>query len=481
MFGDNAFANDQDNTGSDGVRSNSMQASSRRSLPAADHYDAAEGLAHRGFVGLVVLYFCTSLNDNAYRWLVIPIGYALLGPGYEGLILSVGLACFVSPYILLPAISGYLADRFSKRSVMIGCMIAQGAIILFGMGAILVGNVVWVFAALTLMGVQGALLAPAKSGCVPEIVRPQSISAANGVLGMATIFSAVVGSVLGEELYVLTRPAGLHRWWLSAVVLVGFAAVGWLGGLLVVHKPAADPHRRPPWNMAKETLCDLRLLAADRTLMLVAVGSAFFWFLAAMSQINIYLFSTTELHVREQYVGPLLGMLALGTGIGAVLAGIWSAGKIDLGLVPLSSVGIAIQRVVAVRRSRAKHRRNVDLRVDLLGAVGYSASPPAYTTCRCNPTCSSTAHWRTADVSWRPPISSASPPCCWPPASSGCCAACWASRPEGSSCSAAPLRWGSPASCCGYFRRRQPTHWHAPSAVFFADALGFDRFDSEEE
>ena len=68
----------------------------------SDGSDVPEGLAHRSFIGLAVLYFCTSLNDNAYRWLVIPIGYELLGPGYEGLVLSVGLACFVLPYMLLP-------------------------------------------------------------------------------------------------------------------------------------------------------------------------------------------------------------------------------------------------------------------------------------------------------------------------------------------------------------------------------------------
>ncbi len=311
-----------------------------------DGSNMASGLAHRSFIGLAILYFCTSLNDNAYRWLVIPVGYKLLGPGYEGLVLSVGLACFVLPYTLLPAPAGYLADRFAKRSVMVGCMIAQAAIIIVGMGAVLMSNVPLVFFTLTLMGVQGALLAPAKSGCVPEVVRAESISAANGVLGMATILSAVVGSVLGEELYVLTRPAGTHHWWISAAVLLGVAAAGWLGSLVVIRWPAADPHRRLPWNLVKETFHDLALLAADRRLMLVALGSAFFWFLAAISQINVYLFSTTELHIQEQYVGPLLGLLALGAGIGAVLAGVWSAGKIDLGIVPLSAIGIAFSASV---------------------------------------------------------------------------------------------------------------------------------------
>ena len=111
---------------------------------------------------------------------------------------------------------------------MAACMAAQAAIIAFGIGAILLGNVVLVFFALTLMGVQGAMLAPAKSGCVPEIVRRKSISAANGVLGMATIFSAVVGSVLGEECtYSPARPGSTAGGYRPRVLAGTPPSVGW--------------------------------------------------------------------------------------------------------------------------------------------------------------------------------------------------------------------------------------------------------------
>ncbi len=293
------------------------------------------------FIGLAMMQFLTVFNDNAYRWLIIPIGYEVLGPRYEGLILSIGLACFVVPYVLLAGPAGYVADRFPKRTVMATCMVAQALILVFGMGAILITSIPLAFLILVLMGTQGAMLAPAKGGCIPEIVRADRISMANGVVGFAMILGSVVGSVLGNELYVLTRPAGLHHWGLSAGVLIGAACAGWIAALTTVRSPAADPHRRFRVNQVRETLRDLAQLAADRKLLVVALASAFFWFLAALSQINVYLFGTTELHIHQQYVGPLLGVLALGAGMGSVLAGIWSAGRIDLGIVPLSALGIA--------------------------------------------------------------------------------------------------------------------------------------------
>ena len=46
--------------------------------------------------------------------------------------------------------------------------------------------------------------------------------------------------------------------------------------------------------------------------------------------------------MEQQYVGPLLAVLTLGIGGGALLAGIVSRGKVELGLVPLGGLGIAV-------------------------------------------------------------------------------------------------------------------------------------------
>ena len=77
---------------------------------------------------------------------------------------------------------------------------------------------------------------------------------------------------------------------------------------------------------------DLGHLAANRALFRVAAGSAFFWALASLAQINIDLFGITELNLTQKSIGPLVAVLALGVGVGSVLAGIWSAGKVEVRL-----------------------------------------------------------------------------------------------------------------------------------------------------
>ena len=91
--------------------------------PTSDAPDSAVtgGLSSRSFLGFLATQFLGAVNDNMFRWLVVPIGKQLIPEENAAVALSAGLACFVLPFILLAAPAGYLADRFSKRTVIVGC------------------------------------------------------------------------------------------------------------------------------------------------------------------------------------------------------------------------------------------------------------------------------------------------------------------------------------------------------------------------
>ncbi len=308
--------------------------------------DRRGGLGSRSFLALLVTQFLVSLNDNMFRWLVVPIGKELLSPAHAQRALSLGLACFVLPYILLAAPAGYLADRFSKRSVLVGCKVAEIVLMTLGIGSILLGNLYLMFLVLALMGAQSALFSPAKMSSIPEIVRADRISAANGLIGLTTVVAIIAGSVAGGVLYMLTGPTGVRHWGISAAALIGVASVGWAVSLAIGPLRAANPTQRFPLNMLRQTARDLAALAAQRPLWLAALASAFYWTLAAASQVNVDQLAVVHLGVAQQYVGPLLAALAVGVGLGSVLAGIWSAGKIELGMVPLAAAGMTISAVL---------------------------------------------------------------------------------------------------------------------------------------
>src|ERR1700752_3701452 len=87
---------------------------------------AASGEVSRGwrlgFWSLIVTQFQGALSDNALKWLV---SFLLLGMGLEQgkrdlLFVLVVPLLFSVPFLLFSMAGGFLADRFSKRSMTAG-------------------------------------------------------------------------------------------------------------------------------------------------------------------------------------------------------------------------------------------------------------------------------------------------------------------------------------------------------------------------
>jgi acyl-[acyl-carrier-protein]-phospholipid O-acyltransferase/long-chain-fatty-acid--[acyl-carrier-protein] ligase len=310
-------------------------------------------LGSPGFVGLVVTQFLGAFNDNMFRWLVVPIGQRVLpGENAETMALVLGGVCFTLPYLVLVAAAGSLADKFSKRSVIVGCKVAEVAIMLLGTAAILTLNVWFLFATVMLMGAHSAMYGPSKFGSLPEILRPAALSKGNGVMGLVTVIASALGTVAGFRLFdvVATRglfdDAGLTAAWPAAIALTGVAIAGLAASLFIPRLSAANPATPFKFDPLRETAPALKGLFSQRRLLRAALGIAFFWFLASLAQLNIDPFADIQFGLDKKDVGILLAVLVAGLGAGSVLAGWWSGGKVELGIVPLGTLGIIVSSLM---------------------------------------------------------------------------------------------------------------------------------------
>lgn len=317
-------------------------------------YNAAteRGLLSAGFLGLLATQFLTAMNDNIFRWLVIGIGKDHAGENVEQVLMA-GTVCFVAPYLVLAAPAGYFADRYSKRSVILACKIAEIVIMTLGIGGILLGGLpsglalTLLFSVVALMGAQSALFSPARSGSIPESVSPEKISKANGIFGLATVVSMVIGTAIGCWLADTTGEKGMDRWWLSAIVLIGVATLGTLTALPIATLPPADRSKRFPWDFPVQTWRDFKTLAASRALLRVALGIAFFYAVGGLAQLNIdQLAAEGGALGSESAKIPLLLSLIAGVSIGSVLAGVWSGDHVELGILPLGAAGVVVSSLL---------------------------------------------------------------------------------------------------------------------------------------
>ena len=329
-----------------------------------------------GFRPLLLLRLLTVVNDNLLRWLVIGLGKRAAGEAGTALVLTIGTAGFVLPFIVLAWLAGWLADRFPKRSVLVWCKAAEIAIVAAAAAAVAWGAGaggqiaglpagLWLLlAALVTIGSQAAILAPAMLGTIPETVPQEKLASANGVFALVTLAATLAGMAGGNWLADVTPLAAggsaavpLPAWITrlpfghaapTAGALVAVAVVGWLAALRLPRVAAADPHAALPWNALARSWHDLAELFANRKLAAAAAGIVFFWAMGAVAQLNIDQFAAESGSTSQGQVVPLLVALIVGIGLGSLLAGrlathgIDAGSRVDLGFVPVGGLVMAV-------------------------------------------------------------------------------------------------------------------------------------------
>ncbi|MDO4550310.1 MAG: MFS transporter [Planctomycetia bacterium] len=321
------------------------------------------------FIGLLITQFTVALNDNIFRWLIIPIGKATLGlyfleqglpvkEAYEkggNYALTVGGLVFLLPFVLLSGYGGICADRYSKRRVMIWCKIAEIIIMIFGIFCIYIGNPWLLFIALFMMGSQSAFYSPSKYSSIPEIVSEENVAKANGLIGLTTMFACIFGTVIGAILFNMTtlaeNPAqrylsqapGQANLWISASVLIGVAVTGLLSSFIIGKLSPKDPEKQFPLNPVRQSFQDISYLWTAGGLFLAAVGSAYYWGLGNLAMTNIDKFAMRDLVNDQTHVSLLLGLLVIGIGVGSFFAGFLTKnGRVNLRYIPGFALGIGI-------------------------------------------------------------------------------------------------------------------------------------------
>ena len=328
-----------------------METQASRNVEAIE--TAKSPLWTKGFIALLITQFMVALNDNIFRWLIIPIGKCAIGwSDNPDKIRGIGSIAFLVPFLLFATYAGYCCDRFNRRKVIIWCKAAELVVMAIGTIAILLQSVPFMLVTLFLMAAQSAFFSPAKYGSIPNIVPGNRISEANGYITMTTMVACIGGQVLGGILFVLTTPynqglpeigqGGMHNWIIWSSVIVGVAVLGLISSFFLPSITAADPHAKFPVNPIGQTYADLKLLVQNRYLFWIAMASSFFWGVGALAQINIDKFATEYLNVPQDWAMALLVALSVGMAGGAVIAGKLSRGRIELGLVPLGALAIVV-------------------------------------------------------------------------------------------------------------------------------------------
>ncbi len=317
-----------------------------------------------GFWSLIATQFQGAFNDNGLKFFVI---FLILGTNptasEKDLLVFVIGNLFALPFLLFSMAGGFLADRFSKRSVTIATKIFEVCAMLFAMYAFTRGNTRMAYAVIFLASTQAAFFGPSKYGLLPELLPDKLLSWGNGILELTTFLAIIAGAVIGPSL-----AQHFHgREAIAGLIFGACSLFGLLTSFGISRVPPADPAKKFSVNIFSDLKKQIQLVRPDRVLHLAIAGNTYFWFLGALLQFVIVFYGREVLHLDETRGGYLQAALAIGIGVGSYAAGLLSSGKIEYGLIPLGAIGMS-----AFAFAISIHGLSFVQVIVLLGALGFA-------------------------------------------------------------------------------------------------------------
>ncbi len=256
------------------------------------------------YLGLVFSQFLAAFNDQATHIIAVfyasdmLVRYAKVPWIDEKTVVFIVPACFVAPFFLFSPLAGVLADKFSKRNIVVFWKMAEVAIMALAMFGFLLPTLagtgwgdprtlaIWsagiAIGTVFLMGTHSAFFVPAKYGIMPEILHPAVLSKGNGFLEGSSFLAQILGTSFGGLLYGPLKPTfdngtlEAGSTWIIGLVLFLLAVIGAGASLFMGRVRPAASERKLTLNPFAPLANNLSVVRRSRPLILAVIGIAFF-------------------------------------------------------------------------------------------------------------------------------------------------------------------------------------------------------------
>ena len=278
------------------------------------------------FIAMATSYSLGVFNDNFFRQATLLLAVGAGVKWYQG----AAMALFSLPYLLFAALAGCMADRFSKRRVVIGAKGLEVAAMVCGAVAICTGNPYLMLAIVFLMGFQSAIFGPSINGSIPELYPPEYVTRANARLKAATTSAILLGVALAGFLLDFDKViwGGMHGGRaLVAAVAVVIGVVGFAGSFGVPRRPAADPKAKLPWTGPLNTVGELWRIRKDRLLAVVIGTQTFVFFVGSVQMLLINELGLHQYGLSKRLTSSLIFVELFGIAVGGMVSPLLSRGR----------------------------------------------------------------------------------------------------------------------------------------------------------
>ena len=284
--------------------------------------------------------FLGALNDNLFKnALVILFAFQVSGAVFStNTLVNLSTGLLTLPFFLFSATAGQLADKVEKSRIIRVVKLFEIAIMLLGALGLHLHSVPLLLGVVFLMGTHSAVFGPVKYSILPQHLHEDELVGGNALVQMGTFVAILLGTILGGGLVSI---AARGETVVSATV-VSLAVGGWLASRWVPSAPSQATELRLHWSPLRETLRTIGFARENRTVFLSILGISWFWFYGALFLAQFPGLTREVLGGSEGVATLLLALFSVGVALGCILCERLSGRTVELGLVPLGSIGLTL-------------------------------------------------------------------------------------------------------------------------------------------
>ena len=295
-------------------------------------------LASRRFGPFFFTQFLGAFNDNVFRQaLILLIASGAVTAVSVNTLNNVALALFILPFFLFSALAGQVADKYDKASLVRKIKFVEVCIMSAAAVGFFFDAVYFLLGVLFCMGLQSTFFGPIKYSIIPQQLDDKELVSGNALVEMGTFLAILLGSISG----VLLKMDGVGDG-VVAITVVGLALLGYLAARGIPSAPAADDGLKINWNLWKETWHIVGYAREVKSVWMCVLGISWFWFLGAAYTTQLKVYVDDYLLGTDGLYAVLLGTFSIGIGLGSFLCEKLSGKRVELGLVPLGSIGLSV-------------------------------------------------------------------------------------------------------------------------------------------
>ena len=310
-------------------------------MPNSQQHSQFRLLAQRRFGPFFATQLAGAFNDSFLKQLVILLvtfhatDYTSLS---TGLVTNLAAGLFILPFVLFSAFAGQLADRYEKSQVIRIVKTVELVIMLAVSAGFYFKNLPTLLTCIFAMGCHSAFFGPVKYSILPRVLQQDELIGGNGLLEMGT-FLSILGGTLAAGIMVATTTSPMSL----SLAVTGVAICGLISSLYIPPTGEAAPDLKVHFSMVSETIATLKLAFNEgKGVWTSLLAISWFWFIGAVLLSQIPALGKDLLKGDTSVVTIMLAVFSVGVAIGSLLCESLSKHKVEIGLVPVGSIGLTL-------------------------------------------------------------------------------------------------------------------------------------------